>query len=104
MKTVLFFAGLLLLSLPAISQTYTLEGQVTRNDQALPQVSIIVENSGQGTQTDSEGNYTLELEEGSYKITFVFGNRVSREIDLTENRVLNVDLGSSREEIGRAHV
>ncbi|MGY5846277.1 TonB-dependent receptor [Salegentibacter sp. HM20] len=97
MKTVLFFAGLLLLSLPAISQTYTLEGQVTRNDQALPQVSIIVENSNQGTQTGPDGNYSLQLEEGSYKITFVFGNRVSREVDLTENRVLNVDLGSSRE-------
>ncbi|WP_081208595.1 TonB-dependent receptor [Salegentibacter sediminis] len=97
MKSVLFFAGLCLISLQAIAQTHILKGKVTEKEKPIEGVSVYSKKAGTGTQTDANGNYRLELEEGSYNLVFSYGNQKLIQVDLFENKTLNVDLADAQE-------
>ncbi|MGY5849099.1 TonB-dependent receptor [Salegentibacter sp. F14] len=97
MKTVLFYAGLFLLSFQAIAQTHILKGKVTQNEVPVEGVLVYTQESGGGTQTDADGNYRLELEDGTYNLVFSYGNQKSVQVDLFDNKVLNVDLSDAKE-------
>ena len=99
MKNVLFFLGLLVLSIQAHAQEFTLKGKVTENGAPLEEASVYVKNTGEGTLTDSNGNYSLELEEGTYTIVFSFGNQKIRKIELDTDKVLNIDIAGAQESL-----
>lgn len=99
MKNVLFFVGLLVLSIEAYAQEFKLSGTVTENGTPLNEASVYVKSSGKGTLTDEKGNYSLNLEEGTYTIVFVFGNQKSRRLVLDSDEVLNIDLSGAQESL-----
>ena len=99
MKNVLFFLGLLLLSIQAQSQEFILSGTVTENGQPLEEASVYVKSTGEGTLTDSNGNYSITLEEGIYSIVFSFGNQKTKKIEIHTDKVLNIDLSGAQESL-----
>lgn len=99
MKHVLFFVGLLALSIQAYAQEFKLSGTVTENGVPLNEASVYVKDSGSGTLTNQKGNYTLNLEEGTYTIIFVFGNQKSKRVVIDSDKVLNVDLSGAEESL-----
>ncbi len=99
MKNVLFFLGLLVLSIQAYSQQFTVSGTVTENGLPLEEASVYVRSTGAGTLTDANGNYQLSLEEGSYTLVFSFGNQKSRQVLLNEDKVVDVDLSGAQESL-----
>lgn len=88
-------------SFSLFAQLSTLKGKVTdaESDEELIGVNIIVEGTSYGATTDFEGNYTLKVEPGSYKIIFRYlgYEDVVHSVTLTLNqeKVLNTTLGES---------
>ncbi|MDT0646912.1 TonB-dependent receptor [Zunongwangia sp. F260] len=97
MKNVLFFLSLLFFSMQAFSQNYTLQGTVTEGETPLEGVSVFATGTGNGTQTDEDGNYSLTLQEGNYTILFSFGNRKRVQVNLNQDKVLDVDMSTAEE-------
>ncbi|SHG13905.1 iron complex outermembrane recepter protein [Salegentibacter echinorum] len=97
MKSLLFFTGLCLVSLQAFSQTHVLSGTVTQGENPVEGVSIYAVETGDGTTTNSDGNYTLKLEEGQYRLVFSYGNQKSLRVDLFQDKTLDVDLSDAEE-------
>ncbi len=97
----LFF--LLFLSAPAFSQ---LSGTVTDETGApLSFASVYLEGTTRGTTTNAEGNYSLDLEPGTYQIVFQYvGYRqVTREIEAT-GRIQKMDVQLTPESIDLTEV
>jgi len=99
MKNVLFFVGLLALSIQTYAQEFEISGTVTENGTPLNEASVYVKSSGKGTLTDEQGNYSLNLEKGTYTLVFVFGNQKSRRVVLNSDQVLNLDLSGAEESL-----
>lgn len=97
MKTLFFYLSLLIFSINGAAQEHTITGKVTDGDTPLPAAIVRVQGNPTGTQTDSAGDYSLNLEEGTYTLIFSYGNKKEITINLTEDMVLNVDLGEARE-------
>lgn len=97
MKSVLFFAGLFLLSLQAFAQIHQLKGRVTHGETPLEGVTVLAVGTGVGTETDAGGNYQLELEEGEYDLLFSFGNQKSLKVEIYQNQTLHVDMADAQE-------
>ncbi|WP_372917907.1 TonB-dependent receptor, partial [Salegentibacter sp.] len=88
---------LCLISFQAIAQTHILKGKVTEDDVPIEGVSVYAKETGAGTQTNADGNYRLELEDGSYNLIFSYGNQKSVQVDLFQNKTLNIDLSDAQE-------
>lgn len=73
-KLLNFLWVLLLLGMHAYSQTRTVTGTVTGKDDGapLPGVSVVVTGTKIGTQTSSDGTYTIKVPAGDQKISFSF--------------------------------
>ncbi|WBL22679.1 TonB-dependent receptor [Zunongwangia sp. HRR-M8] len=97
MKNILFSSLIMLFSMSALAQQYELKGTVSRKGEALSGVTVYVSEEKEGTQTNDIGEYKLVLPEGDYTIDFVFGNRKSYEVNLTEDQTLDVDFGDAEE-------
>lgn len=97
MKNIFSLSIFLLFCWIGQSQTFTLEGKVTKNQFPLQEASVKVAGQNLGTYTDIEGNYSLQLSEGIYEIIFTYGNQKKVQIELNANRVLDVDLTNSTE-------
>lgn len=96
---------LLLLGLPVVSayaQT-TVTGTVTDGTDPLPGVSVLVKGTTQGTQTDLEGKYTLDVPEDA-ALQFSFLGFVTREIPVAGQTVINVALEEDPQQIGEVVV
>lgn len=97
MKHVLFFVGLLIISVQAYAQEFNLFGRVSQNGVPVEGASVYNKTTGKGSLTDASGKYSLNLEKGEYTIIFSFGNQISRKIVLNKDLELNVDLANSQE-------
>ena len=87
---------LLLLTIPTMlyAQT-TVRGRVTDagSGNALPGVSVVVVGTTQGTSTNADGEYTIQLPTNTGKLTFSFLGYVPQTFDVTPAvNVLNVQL------------
>lgn len=94
-KTLLNFLWvLLLISSQAYAQNRTVTGLVTGKDdgQPLPGVSIRVNGSNAGTQTDGSGKYSLNMPLGATSISFSFLGYASRTIQIGSQTVINLIL------------
>ncbi len=97
MKSLLFFTGLCLISLQAVAQTHTLQGTVTRGETPVEGVAVYAVEPADGTTTDENGRYSLELEEGEYNLVFSYGNQKTLKVKLDQDKTLDVDLSDVQE-------
>ena len=98
MKSVLSFLSLFLISFYGVgAQEYTIQGKVTDGEISLEGAIVIAEGTAQGTTTNEEGWYSLNLEKGNYTLVFSHGNKKEIDVELTSDVVLNVDLSDATE-------
>ncbi|MEL4454582.1 TonB-dependent receptor [Lutimonas vermicola] len=91
------FLIIMLFSIPALAQTYQVNGIVTDSDgQALPGVSISVKNGESGTSTDFEGNYSLDVTNGDI-LLFTFVGFETQEITMDGSATVNVSMAQGVE-------
>ena len=101
----LFQLVLLLCTTTAWAQTYTVSGRVkdAANGETLLGATVVVENGG-GSITNEYGFYSISLEKGTYKITYNYlgYESVTRTVELSENKTINIELATQASEIGTA--
>ncbi len=76
------FAGM---SMAALVQGQTLRGVVSdhMSEETLPGANVIIEATQQGTITDMDGEYQLDLSPGTHIVTFRFVGYMTEEIEVT---------------------
>lgn len=82
-------------------KTLEVKGTVTSegDNEPLPGVNVIIEGTDDGTQTDFEGNYVLEVEQGSV-LEFSFIGFETKKVPLEDDKTVDVKLAESSEELG----
>ncbi len=91
-----FFAVLLFLAAPSFAQTFQVKGTVkNKKGETLPGVSIVVKGTTQGTTTNINGKYTLDVTKGVV-LKFSYIGFETTEITVGTNHIINVVLQSSR--------
>ena len=80
----------------ALAQTYVVSGKITGKGEALPFASVYIKGTTKGVNSNDEGKYSLKLEKGRYNIVFQYVgfSKQEVEVDLFENKILNMDLQS----------
>jgi len=66
---------------------------------SLPGVTVMVKGTTVGTVTDMEGNYSLELPSNSTTLVFSFIGMETKEVEINNQSVINVQLASSVTEL-----
>lgn len=91
-KLRLLVSSLLLLCNVALAQQVTVTGVVREQGGfSLPGVSVIVKNSTKGVQTDLDGKYTIDVNEGDV-LQFEYVGFKPQSITVTKQRVVNISL------------
>ena len=90
------FSGILTLLLAFIvqvtfAQEKTISGTVTDDSGALPGVSVVIKGSTAGTQTDFDGNYTIQANVGDI-LQFSFVGMTSKEVTVGISDTIDVVL------------
>lgn len=101
-KILLFtFSNLILFTQLTFSQ-FGITGTVIDGDfnEPLPFANILVKETGEGTTSDFDGKYTLELESGTYTLVFSFVGYETKqitsiEVGITDFTILDVVLNSA---------
>lgn len=88
--------GFILLSDPLSAQTYQLSGKVSGNGEGLPFASVYIKGTTKGVNSNDEGHYSLSLPAGRHTVVYQYVGYSKKEMDveMTGNKVLNVDLKS----------
>ncbi len=89
----LFFAGLNL----AFAQTINIKGTVTSavDGSALPGVTVLVKGTTNGTTTDFNGKYSIEVSSNTSTLVFSFVGMKTQEIAINGRNTINVSLKPS---------
>lgn len=92
----IFFLGLLL-SFKCYAQPRTVTGIVTslEDNSTLPGVNILIEGTTQGTITDIDGRYTINVPGPESVLIFSFVGFDGQEVTVEDNTVINVALSES---------
>lgn len=100
-----FLWVLIMVGSHAYAQTRTVTGTVIGKDDGLPLpgVSVIVRGTKVGTQTGSDGTYSIKVPEGSRSLVFSFVGFTTQTVNITSNRV-NVTLSGSASELNEVVV
>lgn len=101
-KTPFIFTVFLLAGLLGFAQEqFTVSGRVTMNDNPLQGVNVIIKGTKSGTQTDLDGAYQLQLDEGDYTLMFsyVSAQAVEKSFSLNKNLVLDVAIEEAAESL-----
>ncbi|WP_345955504.1 TonB-dependent receptor [Mucilaginibacter sp. PAMB04168] len=95
-KKLLIFLFLYSLSITAVFAQRTVTGKVTGSDDGLPLpgVSIKVAGGSGGTQTNAQGDYTINLPAGSSALIFTYVGFTTTTVPVGSQSVLNVKLTS----------
>lgn len=92
----------ILLAIPAVAQTASIEGHITDQDgEPLPSATVVLEPSGRGTSADAEGLFRFGgLEAGTYtlRVSMIGFGTESREVTLHAGVVETVDISLSATE------
>jgi TonB-linked SusC/RagA family outer membrane protein len=92
-KNLLLVLSLVLFSLSVIAQTKKVTGKVTADDGSpLPGVSVQVKGTSKGSQTDGDGNYSIEATSGN-TLVFSFVGMVSQEFPVGNKSTIDVKMG-----------
>lgn len=99
-KKLLFLLGLIFLSFNQnlIAQEQTVTGTVTdsENGMPLPGVTVLEKGTSNGTSTDFDGNYSLEVPEDA-TLVFSMVGFMSQEISVSGQNVINLELSPDTE-------
>ncbi|MCG8307193.1 MAG: SusC/RagA family TonB-linked outer membrane protein [Cytophagales bacterium] len=81
-------------ALEIIIDGITITGKVTssEDDQGLPGVNVIVKGTSQGTVTDIDGNYSLEVQGETSVLVFSSVGYVQEEITVALQKVINISM------------
>ncbi|WP_421753095.1 TonB-dependent receptor [Croceimicrobium sp.] len=79
------------------------------NNEPLPFANVVIEGTSNGTSTDVDGNYVLEVEPGLYNVTASFvgyTNKTEYEVQVSRSRpiVINFALSESNQTLGEVSV
>lgn len=87
---------------PAITVT----GTVTTSEDGspLPGVAIAIKGTSQGTTTDSDGKYTIQVRDGDAVLVFSFIGFTTQELTVGTETVLNVTLAPDIQQLGEVVV
>lgn len=96
----LYLALLFCISIQHISaqNSITINGQVRDTQGTLPGVMIQIINSSNGVLTDENGNYSIQVKPNE-KLLFSFIGYHSQEIQIVNQRILNVELVQDTEQL-----
>ena len=90
LRTFLFLAIVMAFSLGSYAQK-TVTGTVTGEDGAgIPGVSIVVVGTVQGTITDIDGSFTLDVSEGAEKLMFSYIGMLTQEVEIGDQTTFNI--------------
>ncbi len=80
----------------SFAQDRKVTGKVTASEDgsALPGVSVVVKGSNTGTNTDADGNYSINLPASNAALVFSFVGTVTQEVNAGNRSVINVALAS----------
>nr|WP_310589211.1 SusC/RagA family TonB-linked outer membrane protein [Dyadobacter sp. Leaf189] len=94
-----------LLSQVAVAQS-VVTGQVTASEDnaPIPGVSIIVKGTTNGTITDSEGKYKIEVRDNASVLTFSFLGFATQEVNLNGRSTVDVTLGTDLRQLSEVVV
>lgn len=97
-QTILSFL-LLVFTLSAFGQEYTISGNVTSEQDGfpIPTVNILVKNSSNGVTTDFDGNYTIKNVQQNATLVFSYVGYKTKEITVTNGNAINVKLSEDVE-------
>ena len=100
MKIIQILTLLVLFSFKSFSQQrFTLNGYITDSEsgESLIGATVFINEINSGTVTNPYGFYSITLDEGNYNIDFRYigYNTISREIDLSSNTKIDIELASS---------
>jgi len=90
-----FTCFLSLFSLSLFSQQITISGKITdEHNNAVPFANVYIKNTTRGTSANSEGEYILQLNPGTYEVQYkaVGYKQESRSVDLKTRQTINVIL------------
>lgn len=93
----MLFAGLVLFQSPVLlAQTHRVSGQVVsaEDNQPLPGVNLSIEGTSTGTITDVEGNYSLNVPDGTDTLVFSFIGYTTVEVPIANRTEINVSLAA----------
>ena len=99
MKKILLFSFLLALIFnfdDVKAQERTVTGKVTslEDGQVLPGVNVVLKGTSQGTVTDIDGNYTINVPNSVSTLVFSFIGLASQEIEVGQRSVIDVQMSS----------
>ncbi|WP_128544825.1 SusC/RagA family TonB-linked outer membrane protein [Larkinella soli] len=95
--TGLLLTLLLTLSLSSIAQSpqgLTVRGRVTSGTEPLPGVNVILKGTQQGTTTDADGRYSLNVPEGNATLTFSYIGYLTQDVRIGSRSTIDVSLQS----------
>ena len=103
MKRIIFLASLLLVfvGMNLHAQGYEVTGKVTSSEDgsALPGVSVVLQGTTIGTVTDFDGNYSINVPEGSGSLMFSFVGMETQAVELDGRTVIDVQLNPAAERL-----
>lgn len=94
MKRSILLIWIVLICQTSIIAQSKISGQVTSSEdgETLPGVSILLKGTSNGTVTDVNGNYTLELSSGDAILVFTYVGFYPQEIPVENQSIINVNL------------
>jgi len=101
-----FMLAAVLLTTEAIAQDRTVTGRVTEADDGLPlpQVTVLLKGTTQGTPTDADGNYRLSVPSTGGTLIYRYLGYVTQEIAIGNKTVINVQLVPDTQSLGEVVV
>ncbi len=97
---ILFIAGIHLQAAPLVQDPVTVIGTVTDSDGLpLPGVTVMEKGTDNGTQTDFDGNYELEVGSEDATLVFTFIGMVSAEIAIDGQTTIDIALENDTESL-----
>lgn len=105
MKRILLLCSMLamvLFTTEAFAQDRTVTGRVTGADDGLPlpQVTVLLKGTTQGTPTDADGNYRLSVPASGGILIFRYLGYTTQEVSIDNRTVINVQLVPDTQQLG----
>lgn len=104
MKTFILSSMLFLTTLVVFSQTYTLEGIVTKNQSPCSGVHISVKNSKKETITDSYGHYKFQLPQGKYELVLSDNTQKKIRVTVSKDQRLNISISALKSDLAEVFI
>jgi TonB-linked SusC/RagA family outer membrane protein len=94
-RTAVVLITFLLVSVQAMAQTTTVTGRVTdETGTGLPGVTVLLKGTTTAAPTDVEGNYSINVPDGTGTLVFSFIGYQNQEVPINNRSTINVQLGT----------